>query len=158
MLLEKYEDVKPWNNKYENFVKLYLAEKEKLREGKKIYTDEELEQFTKLPDEYYLTDYYSGGDTLKLVYICSMIGGGIVWVLAMVVLYFNERKYRSLHRVRSKIADYLVETEEGRTDEKNDNRLVFAKSYLEFEEPAKDDLLGFESTDGILLRRNVEVL
>ena len=79
-------------------------------------------------------------------------------MVAFVVLFFNERKYKALHRVRSKIADYLVETEEGKTDPKNDNRLVFAKSRLEFEEPARDHLLGFESTDGILLRRNVEIL
>ena len=158
LLFEKYEDVKPWNSKYENFVKLYLEEKEKLHEGEEIFTEEELKKFKKLEDDYYLTDYYSAGDTLRMVYICFMIVGGIVWVLSMVVLYFNERKYKSLHRVRSKIADYLVETEEGKTDEKNDNRLIFAKSKLEFEEPARDDLLGFESTDGILLRRNVEIL
>ena len=111
-----------------------------------------------MENEYYLADYYHASDTLKMVYVISMIGGGCIWLIAFVVLFFNEKKYKALHRVRSKIADYLVEAEEGKTDEKNDNRLIFAKSILEFEEPAKDTLLGFESTDGILLKRNVEIL
>ena len=42
LLFEKYEDVKPWNSKYENFVKLYLEEKEQLHENPEIFTEEKL--------------------------------------------------------------------------------------------------------------------
>ena len=51
MLLDKYEDVKPWNSKYENFVKLYLTEKKNYREGLRVFTEEEYEHFKKLPDD-----------------------------------------------------------------------------------------------------------
>ena len=85
-----------------------------------------------------------------------MIGGAILLLLSGIVLYFNEKKHMQLHKVRSKIADYLVETDEVKKE--NDNRLIFAKGHLEFEMPARDEMLGFESADGILLKRNVEIL
>ena len=129
-----------------------------IRNGTANFTDDQISKFEKNADEYYMEDIRTAGDTLTTVYVCFMIGGALIWIASTVVLIFNESKYKALHNVRSKVADYLVETHEGETDASNDNRLIFAKGNLEFEKPAKDNLLGFESTEGILLKRNVEIL
>ena len=147
-----------WNQTTEDLVKLYLDAKEMIKDGSANFTEEQISKFEKNADNYYLSDIYQANETLKAIYVGFMIAGVLIWIISTVVLVFNERKYKALHYVRQKVADYLVESQEGQTDESNDNRLIFAKGDLEFERPAKDELLGFESTEGILLKRNVEIL
>ena len=147
-----------WNQTTEDLVKLYLDAKEMIKDGSANFTEEQISKFEKNADNYYLSDIYQANETLKAIYVGFMIAGVLIWIISTVVLVFNERKYKALHYVRQKVADYLVESQEGQTDESNDNRLIFAKGDLEFERPAEDELLGFESTEGILLKRNVEIL
>ena len=128
-----------------------------IQNGTANFTADQISKFEKNADNYYLSDIKQAGETLTAVYVSLMVAGALIWIASTVVLVFNERKYKALHNVRSKVADYLVESQEGQTDENNDNRLIFTKGYLEFEQPAKDNFLGFESTEGILLKRNVEI-
>ena len=151
VLQQKYEEVREWSETHEELVKDYL-------EKQKFETVEQRRKHKKKSDEYYIEGWNNASDTLRLIYAISMGCGFAVWLLAITVLYFNERKHMSLHRVRQRIADYLVEAKDGRTDDVNEKKLIFAKGDLEFEKPARDHLLGFESTDGMLLIRDVAIL
>ena len=51
----------------------------------------------------------------------------------------------------------LVSAAKGFTSKTNENKLIFAQGPLSFAKPARDPLLEFESTDGITLRREVEI-
>ena len=60
-----------------------------------------------------MSDIYQANETLKAIYVGFMIAGVLIWIISTVVLVFNERKYKALHYVRQKVADYLVESQEG---------------------------------------------
>ena len=51
-----------------------------------------------------------------------------------------------------------MEIEVGKTNETNRNKLVLTRGTIQIEKSAKDEFLGFESTKGMILQRNVEIL
>ena len=86
------------------------------------------------PDDYYIEDLNQANNTIKTLHFSGIFIGTVIFLTSFIVLFFNERKHMSLHFVRVKLADYLIETNEA--DKENDNRLIFAKGNLEFREPA----------------------
>ena len=92
-LVTEYEDIHKWSDQNEEIVKLYLDERNQ-------WTHEEKLSNRKGEDEYYLEGWNQASDTLKLTYFCFMIVGGIILILSVIVLFFNERAHAILHLVR----------------------------------------------------------
>ena len=113
LLNEEQEVIQSWNQTTEDLVKLYLDAKEMIRDGSANFTEEQISKFEKNADNYYLSDIKQANETLTAIYVGFMIAGVLIWIISTVVLVFNERKYKALHYVRQKVADYLVESQEG---------------------------------------------
>lgn len=86
-----------------------------------------------------------------------MVTGSIILTLVYPLIFLNEYKRLVHAKVMDTIDEKLEIVEKGRTNKSNENRLIFAQGPLSFSKPAKDDLLQFESKDGIVLKREVEI-
>ena len=107
--------------------------------------DRQIEGFTK------------GSTTTQAMYVGFMVTGALILGLVYPLIAFNEYKQLNLYKAFETIDEYLFLAGRGGTCKENNNKLVFAQGPLSFPNPAKDDLLGFQSDDGITLYRNVEI-
>lgn len=88
-----------------------------------------------------------------------MVIGAILLIMSYPSTFYNERKYLNLNRVHSVIEEKLYRADENSnsTSKENENKLVFARGPISYDQPARDPLLQFETTDGMVLHRNVEI-
>lgn len=101
--------------------------------------------------------FTDGSTTTQAMYVGFMVTGALILGLVYPLIFFNEFKQRNLYQAFETIDEYLFKAEKGVTSKENNNKLIFAQGPLSFPNPAKDDLLGFQSDDGITLYRNVEI-
>ena len=101
--------------------------------------------------------FTDGSQVDKAMYIVMMAFGAAILSLAFPLIILNEVKNLTLSKRTDTINSYLYVSEEGETSKDNSNKLIFAKGKLTFPNPAKDDILEFESHNGITLYRNVEI-
>jgi len=93
------------------------------------------------------------------MYTVFLVVGTILMIMSYSSTFYNERKYLNLNRVKSKIEEqlYRADLNKNSTSKEHENRLVFARGPISFEQPAKDEDLEFATTDGMVLFRNVEI-
>ena len=111
------------------------------------------------PEEYTIDGFIDGSESEKAMYSTFLLSGGIMLGLVLPAIVYNEHKYLQLKERWDIISDYFVKSLDGKTDKENSNKLIFAQGKLSFThgKPATDDLLGFESKDGVTLYRQVEI-
>ena len=110
-------------------------------------------------EEHEIDGFFDGSEATKVLYICFIVFGALLLILAYPSTFYNERKYLNLNMIQAVIEERLYRADENKnkTDLKNENKLVFARGPLSFDEPAKDPDLQFATSDGMVLFRNVEI-
>ena len=96
---------------------------------------------------------------MQILYTSLIIVGSLLLTFTVAITFLNERKYLNMVIISDTIEDRLRKVSEdgNKAIRENENMLIYAQGDLSYPKPAKDDHLGFEAPNGIVLYRKVEI-